>query len=369
MITKTLDRAVEMILAAKRPVIMVGGAASRLDQHSIAQIRDFVQRTRIPFFATQMGKGVVAEDSDLYMGTAALSKSDHVHVAVDKSDVIIPVGHDTCEKPPFIMSEGGPKVIHIAHQHATFTQAYSPQLEVIGDIGASVAALADRVEGKLPNAGALLPLREGILALIGEGANDKSWPVTLDRIVHVVRKVMPEGSIVTLDNGLYKIPFARKYRTNHPNTLLLDNTLATMGAGVPSAIVAAMLKPGLCVMAVCGDGGFQMTGQELMTAVEQKLNLVVLILDNSGWGMIEAKQTARGFPKFGVDFRNPDFAKLAEAYGAKGTRVETLDDLMPALEAALKGGGVHVVAVPVDDSKYKRLLGELRSPKAKPPSA
>lgn len=363
---KTLDPAVEMILAAKRPMIMVGGAASRLNQHSIAQIRDFVQRTGIPFFATQMGKGVVAEDSDLYMGTAALSERDHVHVAVDKSDVIIAVGHETCEKPPFIMSEGGPKVIHIAHQPATFTQAYSPQLEVIGDIGASVAALADRLEGKLPNAGALLPLREGILALIGEGADEKSWPVTLDHVVHVVRKVMPEGSIVTLDNGLYKIPFARKYRTNHPNTLLLDNTLATMGAGVPSAIVAAMLNLGPFVMAVCGDGGFQMTGQELMTAVEQKLDLVVLILDNGGWGMIEAKQIGKGFPKFGVDFRNPDFVKWAEACGAKGTRVETLDDLMPALEAALKGGGVHVVAVPVDDSKYKRLVGEFRSPKAKP---
>lgn len=361
---KTLDRAVEMILAGKRPMIMVGGAASRLNQHSIAQIRDLVQRTGIPFFATQMGKGVVAEDSDLYMGTAALSKRDHVHVAVDKSDVIIAVGHETCEKPPFIMSEGGPKVIHIAHQPATFTQAYWPQLEVIGDIGASVAALADRLEGKLPNAGALLPLREGILALIGEGADEKSWPVTLDHVVHVVHKVMPEGSIVTLDNGLYKIPFARKYRTNHPNTLLLDNTLATMGAGVPSAIVAAMLNPGLSVMAVCGDGGFQMTGQELMTAVEQKLNLVVLILDNGGWGMIEAKQIAKGFPKFGVDFLNPDFAKWAEACGAKGTRVETVDDLVPALEAAFQGGGVHVVEVKVDDSKYKRPLGELRSPKA-----
>ncbi|MBB3165854.1 acetolactate synthase-1/2/3 large subunit [Rhizobium laguerreae] len=358
-----------MILAAKRPLIMVGGAASRLDQHPNAQIRDLVQRTRIPFFTTQMGKGVVAEDSDLYMGTAALSEGDHVHEAVDKADWIIAVGHDTCEKPPFIMSEGGPKVIHIAHQPATFTQAYWPQLEVIGEIGASVAALADRLEGKLLNAGALLPLREEILALIGEGADDKSWPVTLDHVVHVVGKVMPEGSIVTLDNGLYKIPFARKYRTNHPNTLLLDNTLATMGAGVPSAIVAAMLNPGHRVMAVCGDGGFQMTGQELMTAVEQKLNLVVLILDNGGWGMIEAKQTAKGFPNYGVNFLNPDFVKLAEACGAKGTRVETLDDPVPALKAALKGGGVHVVAVPVDDSKYKRLLGGLRSPKAKPPSA
>ncbi|WP_064682919.1 hypothetical protein [Rhizobium bangladeshense] len=186
MIAKPLDRATKMILAAKCPLIMVGGAASRLDQHSIAQIRDIARRLGIPYFATQLGKGVMAEDSDLYMGTAALSKGDHVHVAVDKADLIIAVGYDKCEKPPFIMLEGGPKVIHIAYQPASFTQAYRPHLEVIGDIGSSVTALADRLEGKLPNAGALLPLREGILALNCDGADEEMGLVTLDGLVHAV---------------------------------------------------------------------------------------------------------------------------------------------------------------------------------------
>jgi acetolactate synthase-1/2/3 large subunit len=362
MTAKTLDRAAKMILAAKCPLIMVGGAASRLDEHSIAQLRDIARRLGIPYFATQLGKGVMAEDSDLYMGTAALSKGDHVHVAVDKADLIIAVGYDKCEKPPFIMSEGGPEVIHIAHQPASFTQAYRPHLEVIGDIGASVAALADRLEGKLPNAGALLPLREGILALNCDGADEEIGLVTLDGLVHAVRKVMGEKDIVALDNGLYKIPFARGYRTNHPKTLLLDNTLATMGAGLPSAIVAAILNPGLRVMAVCGDGGIQMTGQELMTAIELKLNLVVVIVVNDCWGMIEAKQRGKGFPNYGTRFENPDFVKWAEACGAKGTLVETMADLVPALKTAFEGGGVHVVAVRVDDSKYKRLLAGERDP-------
>ncbi|WP_244564840.1 thiamine pyrophosphate-dependent enzyme, partial [Rhizobium sullae] len=97
-------------------------------------------------------------------------------------------------------------------------------------------------------------------------------------------------------------------------------------------------------------------------AVEQKLNLVVLILDNGGWGMIEAKQAGKGFPKFGVNFHNPDFVKWADACDAKGTRVETMADLVPALKAALKGGGVHVVAVRVDDSKYKRLIAGQSDP-------
>ena len=126
-----------------------------------------------------------------------------------------------------------------------------------------------------------------------------------------------------------------------------------MGAGLPSAIIVAMLNPGRRVMAVCGDNGFHMTSQELETARRLKLNLVVLIVEDGGYGMIRHKQAARGFPDFGNTVDNPDFVKLAEAYGVKGTRVEALDDLVPALEAAFEGGGVHVVVVPIDYAENK----------------
>ncbi|MDE3823778.1 hypothetical protein I7F13_16365 [Sinorhizobium meliloti] len=280
--------------------------------------------------------------------TAALSENDDVHEAVDKADLIVTIGHDTCEKPPFIMTKDGPKVIHIGYQPAPVEQVYFPQKEVIGDIGASLEGLADRLEGKLPNAGALLPLREGILTRISERADEERWPVTPPWVVREVGKVMKNG-IVALDNGQYKIDFARSYRTNSPNALLLDNALATMGAGLTTGISAAMRHPERRVMVVCGDGGFQMTGLELGTAVDLylklKLNLVVLTLEDGEWGMIAKKQAAAKLPAFGTEIRNPDFVKFAEAYGAKGTRVERPDDLVPALEAAFEGGGVHVVSV------------------------
>ena len=122
---------------------------------------------------------------------------------------------------------------------------------------------------------------------------------------------MPEDGIVCLDNGMYKIWFARNYRTHHANTLLLDNALATMGAGLPSAIMASLLYPERRVMAVCGDGGFMMNSQELETAVRLKLNLVVMILNNSAFGMIRWKQAVDGFPDFGLTFGNPDFVRYA----------------------------------------------------------
>ena len=225
-----LDRAAEMILAARRPLIMLGAAASR--PRSTSGLAGFVRRLQIPFFTTQMGKGTVPSGANLYMGTAALSERDYVHEAVDRADLIIAIGHDTIEKPPFIMGPNGPRVIHVSYTPANVDQVYFPHAEVVGDVGPSLELLADRVEGRLHHAGALLSLREGILARITDRATEDRWPPTPQRIVHDVRKVIPPDGIVALDNGMYKIWFARNYRTSVANTLLLDNALATMGAGL-----------------------------------------------------------------------------------------------------------------------------------------
>jgi acetolactate synthase I/II/III large subunit len=341
-----------MILQAERPLLMLGAAASR--PRSTSDLAQFVLRTRIPYFTTQMGKGTVPGGTDLYMGTAALSARDYVHEAIERADLIITIGHDTVEKPPFIMGRNGPNVIHVGYQPAHVEQVYFPQAEIVGDLGPSLRLLADRVEGKIPHAQALLPLREGILSRIAaRAAEDRLTP---QRLVHDVRGVMPPDGILTLDNGMYKIWFARNYRTRVANTLLLDNALATMGAGLPSGIMAALLYPKRRVMAVCGDGGFMMNSQELETAVRLKLNLVVLIIEDHAFGMIRWKQAVDGFADFGMTFGNPDFVSYAGAYGAKATRVSAAGELAPALEKAFAGGGIHLVIVPVDYSENKRVL-------------
>jgi acetolactate synthase-1/2/3 large subunit len=354
---EVLDRAAAIITAAKRPLVMLGAAASR-PRHS-ADLAQFVLRTRIPYFTTQMGKGTVPGGTELYMGTAALSERDYVHDAIDRADLIIAIGHDTSEKPPFVMSADRPFVIHVGYQPATVEQVYFPQAEVVGDMGRSLCLLADRLEGKLPDAGALLPLREIILDHLADRATEDRW--TPQRIVHDVRQVMPADGIVALDNGMYKIWFARNYRTRVANTLLLDNALATMGAGLPSAIMAAMLYPKRRVLAVCGDGGFMMNSQELETAVRCKLGLVVLVLVDDAFGMIRWKQAVDGFADFGMTFGNPDFALYAQAYGAQGHRVTAVGEFGPTLEAAFRQGGVHLIAVPIDYSENMRvLIDELR---------
>ena len=232
-----IKSAVELILAAKRPLIMIGAAGNR--PRLVEPLSDFVRRTQIPFFNTQMGKGAVTGNSELYLGTAALSERDYIHEAIEHADLIIAIGHDTVEKPPFLMgSNSGPRVVYIGYASATVEQVFHPDTEVIGDIGATVTMLADALQQRVHAAAEFTALRDKIHGHLGERAEDDRFPVIPQRLVHDVRKVMPEDGIVCLDNGMYKIWFARNYRTTVANTLLLDNALATMGAGLPSAMSA-----------------------------------------------------------------------------------------------------------------------------------
>jgi acetolactate synthase-1/2/3 large subunit len=349
--------AVDLVLAAKRPLIMIGAAGNR--PRLVEALSDFVRRTQVPFFNTQMGKGAVTGNSELYLGTAALSERDYVHEAIAHADLIIAIGHDTVEKPPFLMGSGsGPKVIYVGYVSATVEQVFHPDAEVIGDIGATVTALADALHQRVKPAPEIMKLRDEIQSHINERAEDDRFPVIPQRLVHDVRKVMPEDGIVCLDNGMYKIWFARNYRTTIANTLLLDNALATMGAGLPSAIAAKCLNPQQRVLAICGDGGFMMNSQEMETAVRLKLDLVVLVIVDDAYGMIRWKQAVDKFADFGMTFGNPDFVAYANSYGAHGHRVAATSELIPTLEAAFTQGGVHLVAVPIDYSENMRVLVE-----------
>ncbi|HEV2484732.1 MAG TPA: acetolactate synthase large subunit [Terracidiphilus sp.] len=355
-----IGEATRRIAKATYPLIVLGGGANR--PGLAPALSAAMQRMGIPFFNTQMGKGAVNGNSDLYLGTAALSSGDYVHLASDHADLIIAVGHDTVEKPPFLMHPDGPEVIHIDFNPADIDQIYFPHVEVIGDIADSMTRIAASLEGSKHDFSYYRKVQELVRLRIAEGADDARFPPTPQRIVADVRTVMPEDGILCLDNGMYKIWFARNYRTHVSNTILLDNALATMGAGLPSAMMAAMLHPQKRVMAVCGDGGFMMNSQDLETAVRLNLNLVVVIIEDHGYGMIRWKQQAEGFADFGLAFKNPDFVRYAEAYGAKGTRVNASEDIVPILEAAFRSGGVHLVIVPIDYSENQRvLIDELKS--------
>ncbi len=354
---KTIEIAVEMIKNAKNPLVLIGAGANR--KKLFKPMLDFIDITCIPFFNTQMGKGVVSCENSLFLGTAALSDGDILHQVVRIADLIINIGHDVVEKPPFFMHKDGAKVIHINFNSAYVDEVYFPQLEIVGDIKTTVNRLAQELNLKLTSCSLeLLEFRKRIKQVIHEKDNNASYPLLPQRIVADVRRALNKDAIITLDNGMYKIWFARHYHTYMPNTVLLDNALATMGAGLPSAIACALLYPKRQIMAVCGDGGFMMNSQEIETATRLGLNLVVLIITDSAFGMIRWKQERRGLRDFGLQYNNPDFVKYADSYGAHGHKVRSANQFSPLIQSCFNEGGVHIIDVPIDYKENKTLFYE-----------
>jgi len=354
---KSIRWAVELLEASRRPLLLIGAGANR--KRTSRMLGQFVERTQIPFFTTQMGKGVLDERHPRFIGNAALSDHDFVHRAIDHADLIVNVGHDVVEKPPFFMHPDGRQVIHVNFSSAEIDPVYFPQVEVVGDVANGVWQIMERLRPQEHwEFERFMEIRRHLLVDIEEGAQEDRFPVSPRRLVADVRRAVPSDGIVTLDNGVYKIWFAREYPTHGPNTLLLDNALASMGAGLPSALAARLVHPDRKVVAVCGDGGFMMNSQELETAVRLGMDLVVVVLRDDAYGMIKWKQQDMEFGAYGLDFGNPDFVKYAEAYGAHGHRVQATAELHATLERCLSTPGVHLVEVPVDYSRNHALLHE-----------
>ncbi len=351
----SLQLAADRIRKAKSPLILIGASANR--HETCKELSALLEKTGMYFFNTQMGKGVIDEAHPHFLGTAALSANDYLHCAIDRSDLIINVGHDVIEKPPFFMKPGGKEVIHLNYSPADVDQIYFPQYEVVGDVASSVHRLTKELQLQPSwDFSYFATVKADMEKRISDGSSDARFPLIPQRIVADVRSAMPDDGILSLDNGMYKIWFARNYKAHQPNTLLLDNALATMGAGMPGAMAAKMIHPGRAVACVTGDGGFMMNVQDLETAIRLKLDLTIILLRDDGYGMIRWKQEDMGMEDFGLSFGNPDFVKLAESFGAKGHRVAKTDEFLPLLKSCLSTPGVHLIDVPIDYSENHRVL-------------
>jgi acetolactate synthase I/II/III large subunit len=357
---KAIQAAFDILVNAVRPVVIIGAAANR--QRAVKALREFVDETKIYWCSTQMGKGVVDERHAGYLGCTALSANDYVHGALDMSDVILMVGHDESEKPPIIMHPTGKRrVIHIAFSPAIVANVYSPTVQVVGDIANAVWQIHEKLRESKRTWDAewtcFRRYKEITDKLIVQGQDDDAFPMNVARVVFDFRSVLPDDSILSLDNGLYKVATARLYKAYQPNTVLLDNALATMGAGIPNAIAAKILYPDRTVVSLSGDGGAQMNLAELATCMQYNLDIVHVILNDNAFGMIKWKQESGGFGDWGLDLLNPDFGALAQSYGATGHRVASADEFAPLLQECINSKGTHVIEVPFS---YERMAAQLK---------
>lgn len=346
---KAFNSLVEMLEHAKRPIILIGAGANR--QRVTKYLTKCIEQYNIPFFESHMGKGVVDESLPQYIGTAALSSNDSVHKVVEHADVILAVGHDTIEKPTNFICKGDTKTIHINYYESQIDDVYSPSLEVIGDIGNLFWRLSEANIDITNWAHSQMfeiaqeEREKNSLTIKKEESNEVLMP---RRFVNELREVLNKDDIIALDNGWYKIWIARNYTTYHPNTLLLDNTFASMGAGVSTGIMAKFLNSNKNVVVVTGDGGFMMNLGDLETAIRLKINMTIIIINNNSYGMIKIKQAQAGFSNYGLDLPNPDFVALAKSFGAKGHYVSHKDNFKSTLENALEEEGVSIIELPFE---------------------
>ena len=354
---KSIQVAIEAIESAKAPVVLVASGANR--KLIRKQLGLFLDHTKIPFITTQMGKGVLDEDSELYLGTTALSSGDFAHKILEKSDLIIVIGHDVTEKPPLVFVPNKHKVLHIHFSNAVIDDVYIPTHEVVGDISHTLWQLTQKLQPQpVWDFSTFVRIAQKGRDAINDAAKTDAFPLLPEGIVADVQRVMPKDGFLSLDNGMYKIWFTRNYIAHEQNSLLVDNAFATMGAGLSAGIATKMLNPDKSVLVVAGDGGFMMNVAELETAKRLGLNLVILLLNDSGFGMIKWKQKDMHFADFGLDLSNPDFVQLAESFGAKGYRVSKAEELASMLEHALKTPGIHLIECPIDYTQTNDALGK-----------
>lgn len=354
---KALLSAADLINKSGNPLIILSSGANR--NLISRQLEQFIEKTGIYAVHTQMGKGVLSDASDHSLFATGVHRRDYVNCGIDRADVIITIGYNIIEYPPYVWNRGlDKKIINIDFTEANLDKYYNPEIEIIGDISCSLRQLGELITER-KNGDVFKSIREFLDRKLSPELK-KQYPLTPQQIVRHVREVLAHEDILTLDNGIYKLWFSRLYKTYWPNTFLLDNALATMGAGLPAGIAAGIVRPNRNVLAVVGDGGFMMNSQELETALRYNVPLVVLLLNDNAFGFIKWKQKAKGYANFGLDYGNPDFVKYAESYGAVGMKVKTGDNLSDLLRKAFAMKTVVLIECPVDYSvNYETFSQEL----------
>ncbi|NNF63168.1 MAG: acetolactate synthase large subunit [Acidimicrobiia bacterium] len=336
--TALLDEAAAVIGSADRPILVVSWGA----QHHSAALTAFAEHTGIGVVPLQLGKGAIAADHPLAMQPLGIHRLDYAHLPVLDADLVVVVGYDPAEHPPLAWNpHDRTSLVHVAAHPPSPEPGYRPATVVVGDVSHSLEQIATRLDTRsMPRQARMRDVAADLLASEHDVAHEGISPL---EVVSAVRDSVDRAGVVALDNGAYKIWFARHYPTYQPNTLLLDNALATMGAGLATGMTAALLDKDRTALVVTGDGGFMMNLQDLETAIRLRLDMTVLVVRDDAYGFIAWHQKEQGLEREDVDVTNPDIVALAQAFGAGAMRIESLDQLGPTLERAIATPGVTVV--------------------------
>lgn len=363
--SEVLEQAYERIKAAKTPIILAGNGCIR--RRASEQLRSLCEKTGIGVLSTFMAKGCVDMDADYCLYTIGLGARDIPALAIDAADLIISIGFDMVEYHPKLWNDGNKtEVLHIDFLPAEIDENYHPQVEVVGDIANALSSLNDLIDAKgsfehdLTSQLRMRYKMQQVFALHSE--DEGHGPIRPQKALWDARQVLGADDILLSDVGAHKMWIARHYHCHEPNTCLIPNGFCSMGFALPGAIAASLVYPERRILAVCGDGGFMMNGQEMETAKRLNSNITVMVWEDGGYGLISWKQENEFNRSTDLAFTNPDWMKLAEAFGWNGHLITEAEKLEAALEASFNEQGPSLVVIPIDYNENRLLtkqLGEL----------
>ena len=353
-----VEKAAGLIFQAEHPVILAGHSAVRA--HAAEALTKFAEQLKIPVINTMMAKGIIPTDNRYSMGTMGIPQRDFQNVMLDNSDLVIAVGYDIVEFSPSKWNRTqNHKIIHLDVRPAHIHSLYQPQVQVVGDISDSLEKIAVRCHRE-NEPELFFRLKKLMLEDYSAAESDDGFPIKPQRVLHDIRQMLGQEDILISDVGAHKMWIGRQYNCYHPNTCIISNGFASMGISVPGAIAAKLIYPEKKVLAVSGDGGFMMNCQEMETALRIGVPIVVMIFNDSGYGLIRWKQEDHFGSSCFTDFTNPDFVKFAESMGAKGYRIQSAEEIIPVLEDAFSQNVPCIIDCPIDYSENTRLSERLQ---------
>ena len=370
---KAVAMAADLISAAKNPIVLAGNGAIR--KRAANQLSRLAHNLGVGVVNTFMGKGALSMDDDHCLYTMGLGQGDYNNLAFDTADLVISCGYDLVEYAPAKWNrthKEDKKIIHMDFWPAEVDRDYIPTVEIVGDLADALWQLNKLVEkqhkGKLPlfDIKTRGNLRNQLTEDFAAEKDDTGFPMKPQKILWDVRQVMGPSDVLLSDVGAHKMWISRYYQCQEPNTCLISNGFCTMGFAMPGSLGAKFAFPDRKILSISGDAGFGMNVQELETAVRRKLNIVAMVWVDGEYGLIKWKQQDGFDGKHSkLDFGNPNFETLAEAYGLWGRKITAADQLVSALEEAFQQDGPALIAVPVDYAENRKLtarLGEIEVP-------
>lgn len=345
---QSLRKAADLIESAKFPIILAGHGIIRKEAN--AQLQQFAELLCIPVVTTFMGKGAISAKSPACIGSLGLANDRQIEDVFSRADLIMAIGYGLVEYAP---KNWNPKIdkriIHIDFTSSEVDLHYVPEVEIVSDIRESIELLEGMLSTNKKSQCAI-DLHANFRSEFERIGSEKSWPVRPPQVLYGIRKVLGDSDILVSDVGTCKFWAAKFYPVYANNTFLMSNGFASMGFSLPTAMVAKLVHPDRKVVALSGDGGFLMNLQDLETAVRMKLNMAIVVFNDSSYNLIKWKSMKKFGASYGVDFTNPDFIKVADGFGAIGMRLKTAEDFEPMLREALTRDVPVIIDVPIDYS-------------------